>query len=192
MDREEKSLAGTTAEGVASAIGRLVVARDGDECVLGRPDLGISVAVPEPAAVLVETLQAGGTLTEATAAASEAAGAEVDGQDFLDGLAAAGLLDTADELAGATDGSRQIRWIEGVSPRTAGRLFGRVAWTFYGLAAAFVAGVLLLRPDLRPSFEQNWWLPDPVLSVLVILSIGLLLAAVHEAWHWLAGRAVGV
>jgi hypothetical protein len=185
-------LASTVAEAVASAVGRLVVARNGDECVLGRPDLGIYVAVPEPGAVLVETLQAGGTLAEATTAASEAAGAEVDGQDFLVGLAAAGLLDTADELAGTTDGSRRIRWIEGVSPRAAGRLFGRVAWTCYGLAAAFVAGLLLLRPDLRPSFEQSWWLPDPVLSVLVILPIGFLLAAVHEAWHWLAGRAVGV
>jgi len=68
---------------------RLVVARDGEECVLGRPDLGIYVAVPEPGAVLVETLQSGGTLAEATAAASRAAGAEVDGQDFLEGLAAA-------------------------------------------------------------------------------------------------------
>jgi len=189
-------LASTAAEGVASAVGRLVVARDGDECVLGRPDLGVYVAVPEPGAVFIEALQGGGTLAEATARASEAAGAEVDGQDFLDGLTAAGLLDTADGLAGASAGAqggrRPIRWIEGVSPQAASRLFGRAAWTLYGLAAAFAAGVLLLRPDLRPSFEHNWWLPDPVLSVLIILPVWMLLGAVHEAWHWLAGRAVGV
>lgn len=175
-----------------SAVQLLVVVRDSGECVLGRPDLGIFVAVPEPGAVLIETLQAGGTLGEATARAGEAAGVEVDGPDFLDGLAAAGLLDTAGEQPGPAGGSRRIRWIEGVSPRTAGRLFGPTAWTVYGIAAAFAGGLLLVRPDLRPSFEHNWWLPDPVLSVLVFVPVWFLFAAVHEAWHWLAGRAVGV
>jgi len=186
-------LASSVVADIASAIARLAVARDGDECVLGRPDLGIYVAVPEPGAVLVETLQSGGTLADATAAASQAAGAEVDGQDFLDGLAAAGLLDTSAGPAGGTSQApRRVRWIEGVRPETARRLFGGTAWTLYGLAAAFAAGVLLLRPDLRPSFEHSWWLPDPVLSVLVLLPVWFVLGAIHEAWHWLAGRAVGV
>jgi hypothetical protein len=55
-----------------------------------------------------------------------------------------------------------------------------------------VVGVLLLREDLRPSFEDTWWLPDPVLSVLLLTPILFLVAGVHEAWHWLAGRAAGV
>lgn len=177
---------------VAAAVGRLVVARDGDECVLGRPDLGIYVAVPEPGAVFVECLQSGGSLAEATARASEAAGAEVDGPDFLDGLAEAGLLDPPGQVAAETGRSRQIRWIEGVSPNVARRLFGRVAWTVYCSAAVFVVGVLLLRADLRPSFEDSWWLPDPGLSVLLLIPIWFLVAGIHESWHWLAGRAVGV
>jgi hypothetical protein len=180
------------ADTLVSAVSHLVVARDSGECVVGRPALGIFVTVPEPGAVFIETLQAGGTLGEATARAGEAAGAEVDGQDFLDGLAAAGLLDAPGEQPGPAGGSRRIRWIEGVSPRTASRLFGPVAWTVYGLAAAFAGGLLLVRPDLRPSFEHNWWLPDPVLSVLILVPVWFVFAAVHEAWHWLAGRAVGV
>jgi hypothetical protein len=52
--------------------------------------------------------------------------------------------------------------------------------------------VFALRPDLWPSYEHIWWLPDPVLSLLVLFPVGLLLAAMHEAWHWLAGRAIGV
>ncbi|TCO56070.1 hypothetical protein [Actinocrispum wychmicini] len=182
----------TVSDDVAAAIGRLVVARDRDECVVGRPDLGVYVAVPEPGAVFVECLQSGGSLAEATALASEAAGAEVDGPDFLDGLAAAGLLDPPGQVAAATGRSRQIRWIEGVSPNVARRLFGRTAWTLYCAAAAFAVGILLLRPDLRPSFEDSWWLPDPGLSVLLLIPIWFLVAGVHEAWHWLAGRAVGV
>jgi hypothetical protein len=184
--------------GLAAALGRVVVAHDGEECVLGRPDLGLYVVVPRPGAVLVQALQSGELLAVATALASDVAGGEVDGKDFLAGLAAAGLWDPPVELdqepvAGRRSGrTRELRWIEGVSPAAARRLFGPVALSAYGLAAGSVVVVLVARPDLRPSYEHAWWLPDPVLSVLVYLPLGLLLAAAHEAWHWLAGRAIGV
>ena len=172
----------------------LSVARNGDECVLGRPDLGIFVEVPEPGVVFVEVLQAGGSVADATTRASEAAGEAVDGEDFLATLAEAGLLAGADGAAApsAPDAGRRIRWLEGVSQDTARRLFGPVAWTGYALAALGGIGVLLARPDLRPSYEDVWFLGDPVRSVLAYAPIGLAIAACHEAWHWLAGRAVGV
>lgn len=174
---------------LVSAVDRLVVAHDGDEYVLGRPDLAVYVVVPEPGAVFVRALQAGEPLPAATARASEVAGAEVDGEDFLAGLAAAGLLDP---VAASRAGGREIRWIKGVSPAAARRLFGPAAWTGYGLAVVFVGVGFSVRPDLLPTFEHAWWLPDPVMSMLVLFPIGLLLAATHEAWHWLAGRALGV
>lgn len=177
------------------ALQRLVIGHDGDGSVLGRPDLGVYVAVPEAGAALIEALQSGATVEQATARASEVAGTAVDGADFLAGLTAAGLLDdsggSADTPAAPKQG-RQIRWVEGVSPRTAGRLFGRWAWSFYALAAATAATVLVGWPGLRPSFEHAWWLTDPIASMLLLYPIGLVLAALHEGWHWLAGRAVGV
>jgi hypothetical protein len=173
------------------ALALLVVAHDGDEYLLGRPDLGIYVAVPQPGAVLITALKNGASPAEAVAQASEAAGQDVDGADFLNGLAEAGLLDRPETTAGPAAG-RRVRWIEGVSPRAARRLFGRVAWVGYGLAALVVVSLLVTRPDLRPGFEDIWFLGDPVLSMLVVVPIGLTLGAAHEAWHWLAGRAVGV
>lgn len=183
---------------LAPALARVVVAADGDGYVIGRPDLAVYVVVPEPGAVLVKALQAGESLAEATARASAVAGAEVDGADFLAGLAAAGILTTPGEASDDPQAApqrragREIRWIEGISPATARRLFGRTAWTLYGLATVFVVVVLAVRPDLRPTYEDAWWLPDPVLSVLTVTALGLPLAVLHEAWHWLAGRAVGV
>jgi hypothetical protein len=179
---------------LAAGASHLVVARDGDEYVLGRPDLGIYVVVPEPGAVFVEALRAGASVADATARASAVAGTPVDGEDFLAGLSAAGLLAPGepDEARAPTRRVREIRWIEGISPAAARRLFGPVAWAGYALATLFVVLVLALRPDFRPSFEHFWWLPDPILSLLTLTVIGYATAAAHEAWHWLAGRAIGV
>jgi putative peptide zinc metalloprotease protein len=176
------------------AVSPVVVAADGNEYVLGRPDLGLYVAVPEPGAVFVTALRDGASLAEATAQASQTAGEEVDGLDFLRSLVEAGLLlqPAAGGIEDPPTAGRRIRWIEGVSPRAARRLFGPVAWTGYIGAALSVLAVFMARPDLRPGFEDAWFLEDPVLSLLAFVPVGLLLAATHEAWHWLAGRAVGV
>lgn len=186
--------------GFAPALSRVVVSPDGDDYVIGRPDLAVFVVVPEPGAVFIEALKAGESLAEAGARASAVAGTEVDGEDFVAGLTEAGVL----AMPGSTDhdeesvtpargsGVRRVRWIEGVKPAAARRLFGPTAWSLYGLATAFVVVLLVVRPDMRPTYEAVWWLPDPVLSVLTVTMISIPLAVLHEAWHWLAGRAVGV
>jgi len=198
LSKSENRVTETIDIRMTAALERVVVSHDGDAHVVGRPDLGIYLVVPEAGAVFIKALQAGESVATATSRASEVAGAEVDGDDFLAGLAAEGLWDVPSEVetiaATSRSGSRtrEIRWIEGVSPAVARRLFGPVAWTGYALATVFAAGLLLLRPDLRPTYEHLWWLPDPVLSLLALLPVALLLAAGHEAWHWLAGRAIGV
>ncbi|MET7875938.1 hypothetical protein ABZS52_03305 [Micromonospora profundi] len=186
------------AVGVPAAVRLLVVAQEGDDFILGRHDLGVYVAVPEPGAVFVRALQAGGSIAAATDRASTAAGTVVDGGEFLDGLAAAGLLDDVsddgDTEASAPTGRPRgtVRWIEGVSPRVARVFFGWPAWLLYAGAAAASVTMLVIEPALRPSYEHVWWLADPVLAVLLYLPIGFALAALHEIWHWLAGRAVGI
>ncbi|MGW5680688.1 hypothetical protein [Nonomuraea sp. NPDC003754] len=180
-------------EEARAALCRFVVGHDGNDFVIGRPDLGVYVAVPEPGAVFVEAVRNGSALAEATAKASDVAGQPVDADDFLDGLAAAGLLEPPHlPGAGRARSRRRIRWIEGVSQVSARRLFGVGAWTVYGLAWVFVVAVLALRPDLRPAYEHGWWLPDPVISVLVLFPVSVALTACHEGWHWLAGRAAGI
>ncbi|TDE39333.1 hypothetical protein E1295_32945 [Nonomuraea mesophila] len=175
--------------GLRERAARLTVSFDGEAWILGRPELGVFVAVPEPGAVFVTTLQETGSLAEATARAGEVAGEPVDGTDFVEGLTAAGLLDPPAQAAPVRG---HIRWIEGVGPEAAARLFGRAAWTFYAAAALFVAGVLVSQPHLRPSWEDAVFLPGPGLSAFTWLLLGIGFGALHEAWHWLAGRAVGV
>src|SRR5262245_34091804 len=114
----------TTGSPLHAAVARLVVGRDGEEYVVGRPDLGLYVVVPEPGAVLIAALQNGAELPEAVTRASEVAGEEVDGVDFVTELGAAGLFDTVAPSGNPAGTGRPIRWIEAVSPRAARRLFG--------------------------------------------------------------------
>jgi hypothetical protein len=62
----------------------------------------------------------------------------------------------------------------------------------YGAAALAALVLLVANPQLRPTFEHLFFLGDPILSILCYAPIGLALGAAHEAWHWLAGRAIGV
>jgi hypothetical protein len=175
-------------------VAALTVSYDGDMYVLGRPDLGSYVGVPEPGAVLITSLQAGCPLAEAITRASKVAGEPVDGDDFLRGLSEAGLLDDPAEAGGGSTGrrGRQIRWIEGLSPSTVTWLFGRSAWALYSVSALAAATILLTRPELRPTWEDSWFLPDPAMSILAVAAISMVLSVVHEIWHWMAGRAIGV
>lgn len=181
----------TPTESAPATVALLTVAFDGEAYVLGRPDLGVFVAVPEPGAVFVQALKEGATVAEASARAGAVAGTAVDGADFVEGLAAAGLFDPA-PAPDVADGGRQIRWVAGLDPRTARRLFGRPTWWCAAVAGAFAAVVLAVRPDLRPSWADLWFLSDPVLSLLAFFPIVIALRAAHEAGHWVAGRALGV
>jgi len=104
-------------------------------------------------------------------------------------------LDSPDDVGAQPPGTR-MSWVERVPQGVVKPLFGRVARAFY-IAAALTAVLLLvlllvLRPDLRPIFDDIWFLTDPIWSVFAVLVISAIIAAGHECWHWLAGRALGV
>lgn len=175
-----------------SALRRLTVVPDGDEYIVARPDLGIYVAIPQPGAIFIEALRDGAPLAAATAQASDAAGEEVDAIDFLTGLREAGLLDSQDDTAAPTAAGKRLGWLERVPQGVVEPLFGRVAWTGYVAAALTVAVLLVVRPDLRPIFDDIWFLTDPIWSLIAIFVVSMIISVGHEGWHWLAGRALGV
>lgn len=171
---------------------RLTVTHDGDDYVIGSPAAGVYVSVPEPGAVLIEALNRGEPLERATEAASVVAGEPVDGAAFVLGLAEAGLLAPAATDTGAEGRGRSVGWVYGVSQRTAARLFGRIAWTLYGSAVVLAMLILAGTPAVRPTYSDLWFLDDRALATLALVPLWMLLGALHELWHWLAGRAVGV
>lgn len=177
---------------LSAVLRRLTISQtpDGEEHIVGRADLGLYVAIPRPGVVLIEALAEGEPLAVAAERASAVAGEEVNAEEFLIGLGEAGLL------AGPTDEVRatgvRLAWVDRIPQAAVKPLFGRVAWAFYATAALTAALVLVLRPDLRPIFDDVWFLTDPIWSLLALFVVSFTSAAGHECWHWLAGRAVGV
>lgn len=186
----------------------LTVGNDGEDWIIGRATAGIYVAVPEPGAVLIRALQRGASLGEATQEASAVAGEDVDVEEFLVGLAEAGILelDPADRADGRSEGtagetapadastrkSRPVRWVAGIPQHVAAPLFGRTAWVGYGIFALLAATIFVAAPELRPTYTDVWFLDDWAVATLTLVPISLAFAALHEFWHYLAGRALGV
>ncbi len=174
-----------------SALHLLTVAPDGEDYIVARPELGVYVAIPRPGVVLIQALQDGASLAVAADRAGDAAGEEVDATDFIAGLRAAGLLSSSGD-AGLRVTGKRVGWVERIPRAAVKPLFGRIAWASYVAAAVTAVLLLMLRPDLRPIFDDIWFLTDPIWSLLALIATSLIITAGHECWHWLAGRAVGV
>lgn len=171
-----------------AGVARLSLVDESDAVTVGNPATGTFVAVPSVGGVVLRALAAGKTVEEAADEAREHVGVEVDVVDFLAVLEATGVLvaDSAD-----ADGHGE-RWITGVPQWLVRPLFSRTAWVCYGAALVFSAVVLLIRPELRPSFENYMFLPDPLAAILVLYAFVTATTVLHECWHWLAARAEGV
>lgn len=174
-----------------SALRLLTVAPDGEDYIVARPELGVYVAIPRPGVVLIQALQDGASLAVAADRAGDAAGEEVDATDFIAGLRAAGLLSSSGD-AGLRVTGKRVGWVERIPRAAVKPLFGRIAWASYVAAAVAAVLLLMLRPDLRPIFDDIWFLTDPIWSLLALIATSLIITAGHECWHWLAGRALGV
>lgn len=175
-------------------VAHLTVQPDGDEFLVGDLADGTFVAIPQVGAIALDALRRGETIAEATAAAGAFAGAEVDVLGFVEVLRDQGLL-----RADAAPAETTVR-AESWGRRTAGPVADWAARVLLSGPALSVAAVsligtlivMLLVPGLRPSWESIIFLPDPALSLLVNIGTVVALACLHEAFHWLGARRLGL
>ncbi|WP_423464018.1 hypothetical protein ACO229_05135 [Promicromonospora sp. MS192] len=178
------------------ALRDLTVTDDGEECIIGDPSAGSYINVPAVGGVVVRSLLSGRTVAEVTAEAEAFAGETVDVASFVDTLDELGFVahDGASGGAGPapTAPVQQRTWFAGVDERVARWFFGRTAWTVYAVAALFALITLVARPDLLPHSTDAIIVSDFGISALIVLPVGWSITALHEYWHWLATRALGL
>lgn len=163
----------------------LTIVPERGDFIVGRPDTDSYVVLPSDGVALLRQLQ-NGTLPEEAATWYQATyGETVDVEDFVATLRELGFV--------RAQGDSGAPSLISVRYRTLGRLvFSRLAWMCY--LALVLGGVLAMmrHSELRPQ-AQHVFFTDSLVVVQVVLLLGQLPGALlHESFHVLAGRRLGV
>ena len=84
------------------------------------------------------------------------------------------------------------RWVRAVRPEVVRPFFSQPAWICYAACIAAAVAAMAARTELRPHARDVFFLSTPARSIVAVMVVSLVLAAGHEACHWLAARAEGV
>lgn len=164
---------------------------DGDDVVVGRRDVDSYVALPPEGAALLRKLTEGATPPQAAAWFLESYGEPVDIDDFIATIGEAGFLATepADDLVdeAAAGAVPAMRW-----QRLATAVFSWPAWLVYAgiVGAAIVA--CLDSPSLVPRHTDVFFTSSLLVIEVVLMAASLPLTLLHEFFHVLAGRRLGL
>ncbi|MEV0787030.1 hypothetical protein AB0I52_29530 [Streptomyces sp. NPDC050423] len=175
-----------TRQTAGPAFHQLTFVPEGDEVLVGRADTDSYALFPADGAMLLRKLTTGMPLADAVAWYNAAYDEPVDMDDFLETLNELGFVrDEGDDPVAAAPAA--VRYA-----RLGRAVFSPVAWVVYG-AIAVVCVVLLVRmPDVRP-YPRTLFFSDS----LLLVQVGLLFAQLpfvflHESFHALAGRRIGI
>ncbi|WP_063774242.1 hypothetical protein [Streptacidiphilus rugosus] len=163
----------------------LVYLEEGDEVTIGSPD-GESYAVfPAEGAELVRMLADGITPREAAARHEEAHGESVDMPDLLSVLEDLGFVH--DGTTALPPEPAPVRW-----QRLGKALFSRPAWACYALLVVLAVVEMARHPELAPHRSVLFFTSSYTAISLTIFLGQMPFLALHEGFHALAGRRLGL
>lgn len=162
---------------------RLTYVDEEDGVTVGRPDTGSYAVLPSAGADLLRALEHGEPFGTASARYTETTGEQLDEDDFHELLLDLGFLrDPGDPVTSST-----LRW----------QRFGRAAFSPAAWAGYFVvigAGLVAigLDPALRPSYRLIFFTSQLTLIPILIAAGQIPCMLIHESFHMLAGRRLGL
>lgn len=163
---------------------RLRFLREGGDVVVGRVDIDSYVILPPDGAALLEELIAGHTPAEAACWYARTYGESVDIDEFLDTVGELGFLREDEDPAPEPP---PVRW------QRAGRLlFSAPAWWCYAILLLVAAGAVLADDRVLPTRHHLIFTHYLVVVEVVLFAGQLPLTLLHEAFHVLAGRRLGL
>lgn len=155
------------------------------EVVVGRTDIDSYAVFPEDGAELLRELQQGRTPAQAAEWYAARYRERVDIDEFLGTLRELEFVtDEPVPDAGAPVG---VRW-----QRLGRAAFSPAAWVLYALLIAAAVAVCLADASLAPRPHNVFFSPYLVLVELGVFGGQLVLALIHECFHVLAARRIGV
>jgi hypothetical protein len=157
---------------------------EGDEVTVGRTDANTFAVLPVDGAALLRQLANGMSPRQGKQWYAEQYGEDVDIDEFL------AVLDELELLAPANTqpvAPARIRW-----QRLGRAMFSPVAWACYAVLLVAAVVVVVRQPELAPRYQNLFFTRYLVLLELGIYLGQLPLILVHEAFHALAGRRLGL
>lgn len=163
---------------------RLTMVEEDGGVMVGRPDTGSYAWFPSEGAELLRRVAAGTPLAEGVRWYEQTTEETLDVEDFLATLDDLGFARAQDE---DPTPATPVRW----------QRLGVVVFSWpamFGYAALIVASLVAMvrDPSLRPSYENLFFTDHPSLIPVVLTLIGLGFVVVHEWFHMLAGRRLGL
>jgi hypothetical protein len=177
------------------AIHQLVYLADGDEVTIGRPDIDSYAIFPEDGAELVRRLAAGASPEEAGRWYEDRYGERVDLDHVLAALGELGFL--ADPGGPGTDPTGGSRTAAAAPPPLRWCRLGRVllspaALTGYAVLLGWAVLAMFRRPELVPTYHDVFFTQYYSLIEALLLVATVPLILLHESFHALAGRRLGL
>ena len=175
------------------ALADLTFLAEDDHVVVGRRDIDSYAVFPPDGAALLHVLAEGRSLAAAAAWYEDTYGESVDIDAFVTTLAELEFLRGAGEERdddGGRAASGDDRAIAG--RRLGAALFSPPAWVAYAALVVAAVAIAAAHPWLRPSPSHVLFCGSLLIVELGVVAGQALLALVHEAFHVLAGRRLGL
>jgi hypothetical protein len=163
----------------------LVYLADGDEVTIGRPDTDSYGIFPPDGAAVVRRLAAGATPRQVAEWYEAEFGESLDVDHLLAALAELELLHPDGEAPVETP--PPVRW-----QRLGRALFSWPAWLLYAGLILWAAVSMVRSPELAPSYRHLFFTDYYTLIEIGLFVGNVPLLMLHEAYHALAGRRLGV
>jgi hypothetical protein len=159
---------------------------EGDEVTAGRADTSSFGLFPVDGAELLRQLEAGRPPADAARWYAEQYGQEVDIGEFLEVLDELGLIAADGEPAAAP--TTAVRW-----QRLGAALFCPPAWAAYAALVTAAVVAMIRQPALVPAYQHLFFVQGSLVILMAGVVAGQLpLVLLHESFHALAGRRLGL
>ncbi len=172
---------------MAHPLHALTFVEEGDQVIIGRPDIDSFAVFPADAAAVVRRLDTGADPASVAAWYEETYGEPADIEDFIDTLRELGFVRSAADGPDEIPAPLPVRW-----RRLGIAMFSVPALILYAAAVAAAGYLLVTVPALHPT-PSRMFFTRSLIIVLVATTIAQFLGTFwHEGFHVLAGRRLGL
>jgi hypothetical protein len=174
----------TAPVGATIRLHRLTMVAEADDVMVGRPDIGSYALFPQEGAEALRLLGAGMPMSGVAAWYQQTCGTSLDVDDFLATLDDLGFLrgDGEDEPAEAP-----VRW-----QRLGRWTYSRPALACYATLTVAAVVAMARVPYLRPSYHNIFFTQYLALIPITLTAATIPAILLHESFHALAGRRLGL